>query len=139
MRIVVDASVAIKWALPEKPNEQDVDRAFELLEGIATGAIEAFQPPHWIGEVLSVIARLDRSRVDRTVQLLMRMPKRILESEANYVRAAQIAADCNQHLFDTLYHAVALETGAVFVTADERYFSKVVYLGSIQRLPDLQL
>ena len=139
MKLVIDASVAIKWALPQKPNEKDFDRALELLDAIAIGVVEALQPPHWIGEILAVISRLDRSRIDQTVQLLTRMPKRTLESEAIYCRAGQIAADLNHHLFDTLYHAVALDTGAMFVTADERYYAKAEYLGSIGRLADYRL
>jgi len=36
------------------------------------------------------------------------------------------------HLFDKLYHAVALSVpGAVLVAADRRYFDKAQYLGQI--------
>lgn len=45
------------------------------------------------------------------------------------------AGACDQHLFDTLYHAVALETeGAVLVTADERYYSKARRVGGVRLL-----
>jgi hypothetical protein len=40
------------------------------------------------------------------------------------------------HLFDTLYHAVALEEQATLVTADEVYFGKAKDLGAIQLLGD---
>jgi predicted nucleic acid-binding protein len=37
-------------------------------------------------------------------------------------RACEMAIELKQHLFDTLYHAVALETpDAVLITADESY------------------
>jgi predicted nucleic acid-binding protein len=42
----------------------------------------------------------------------------------------------DHHLFDTLYHAVALEQGATLITADEAYFAKAKDLGSITRLAD---
>jgi predicted nucleic acid-binding protein len=38
-------------------------------------------------------------------------------------RATSLAIETNHHLFDTLYHAVALEhEDALLVTADERYY-----------------
>jgi predicted nucleic acid-binding protein len=40
-------------------------------------------------------------------------------------RATRLAIETNHHLFDTLYHAVALEhEDAVLVTADDRYYGK---------------
>ena len=53
-------------------------------------------------------------------------------------RAIALATQLNHHLFDTLYHALALEApGAHFVTADRRYFDKAQHLGYIIWLPDL--
>ena len=51
-------------------------------------------------------------------------------------RAADLAITLNHHLFDTLYHAVALEEGATLVTADDIYFAKAASLGAIQRVSD---
>ena len=54
-----------------------------------------------------------------------------------YARAISLATQLNHHLFDTLYHALALETPiARFVTADRRYFAKAQHLGQIVWLPD---
>jgi predicted nucleic acid-binding protein len=54
-----------------------------------------------------------------------------------YHRAIALATQLNHHLFDTLYHALALETpSAVFITADRRYFDKAQHLGRIVWLPD---
>jgi predicted nucleic acid-binding protein len=53
---------------------------------------------------------------------------------AIFKKAGQISHDLNHHLFDTLYHAVALVHGGVLVTADERYFLKARRIGSIVRL-----
>ena len=44
-------------------------------------------------------------------------------------RAAQFD-HLDHHLFDTLYHAVALEEGAMLVTADTAYFAKAKDLGA---------
>ena len=53
-------------------------------------------------------------------------------------RAADIAIALDHHLFDTLYHAVALEVGATLVTADQVYFNKAHHLGAILLLADFK-
>jgi predicted nucleic acid-binding protein len=53
-----------------------------------------------------------------------------------FKRASRIAHELKHHLFDTLYHAVALEHGCTLVTADDTYFRKSHSLGGIVRLPD---
>ena len=42
----------------------------------------------------------------------------------------------NHHLFDTLYHAVALEEKATLVTADRKYYDKARRMGSILMLEE---
>ena len=53
-----------------------------------------------------------------------------------YKRASRIAAQLGQHVFDTLYHAVALEHDAVVVTADARYLRRASALGGMVALAD---
>lgn len=46
-----------------------------------------------------------------------------------------MAVALQQHLFDTFYHAVALEEpNGVLITADERYFRAAQSRGGIRRL-----
>ena len=49
-------------------------------------------------------------------------------------KAMELSARLKHHLFDALYHAIALEHNAVFVTADDRYFAKAFRLGNIKML-----
>jgi predicted nucleic acid-binding protein len=50
-------------------------------------------------------------------------------------RATELAIETDHHLFDTLYHAIALEhDDTCLVTADERYFSKAERFGRITAL-----
>lgn len=136
MRLVVDASVALKWildgGLPE-PNRQE---AANLLETIGDGVHEAIQPIHWRVEVLAVVARLDAKRIEPAMTLLYDFPCEIADGVALEFRAARLAVSLNHHCFDTLYHAVALEHGATLVTADERYFEKARQLGAITSLKE---
>jgi predicted nucleic acid-binding protein len=51
--------------------------------------------------------------------------------------ATSLAIGAKHHLFDTLYHAAALEhEDALLVTADERYYGKAKGYGTIKALHD---
>jgi predicted nucleic acid-binding protein len=136
MKLVVDASVAVKWVLRDQPGEPDVDRASALLGLIARRAAIAVEPVHWVSEVVGVVTRLKADRAAATIALLTHARFRIVSSRGVYRRAADLSIALKHHLFDTLYHAVALEEGATLVTADEAYFNKAKNLGAIQLLRD---
>ena len=134
-RIVVDASVAIKWVLPDREDEVDSDRALALLSGIREGTLELIQPPHWLAEVAAVLARLTPQTVDDDVSDLYALEIPVLDTPGMYLTACELARSLGHHLFDTLYHAVALEIEAVsLVTADEHYYRKASARGSIALL-----
>ena len=70
MRLVVDASVALKWFMTERPDEQNVAEAALVGKSIETSRAELFAPPHWIAEIISVLARLDPPAVDGALTTL---------------------------------------------------------------------
>jgi predicted nucleic acid-binding protein len=139
VRLVIDASVAVKWILRDQPGEPDVDRATAVLGAIARGTASAIEPIHWIAEVAGVVVRVKHDRVAPTIALLTHARFPTKASRTVYRRAADLSTSLNQHLFDTLYHAVALEVGATLVTADEAYFAKAKDLGNITRLADFKV
>ena len=133
--LVADASVIVKWLLPGPEPEQDVDVALSLLSAFRRGQMLLRQPPHWLAEVAAVLTRLSPRTVDEDVADLYAMRLDVLDSVELYQRASRLAKSLDQHLFDTLYHAVALETpGAMLVTADERYYRKAASAGAIALL-----
>jgi predicted nucleic acid-binding protein len=133
---VVDASVALKWFAGARLDEAHVDEALAVVAAIERRETELLAPCHWAAEVIAVLARVERDIVDDALLLLDDMRPTIIHSPALLKRAAELAVALNHHLFDTLYHAVALEEGATLVTADEVYFGRAQSLGSIQRLAD---
>lgn len=139
MKLVVDASVALKWFFGDLPNEQDAVKARQLIPAIENGAIALLQPVHWMAEVLAVVTRQRPELVGETLAALEQTRASIETDDAIYMRAAELSNRLNQHLFDTLYHAVALERQATLVTADERYFEKARIVGAIVRLADFAL
>lgn len=134
MRVVLDASVVVKWAWPDSEDEADLPQALELLEGIRTGEVEPIQPLHWLAEVAAVVSRLRREIAEPTLDLLDAMELPVATDLAIYKRASQVAIALDHPLFDTLYHAVAFEREATLVTADDRYLRKAKGLGSIVAL-----
>jgi predicted nucleic acid-binding protein len=136
MRLVVDASVAVKWVLPDPAIESDTDRAAALLDAVRENRIELVQPPHWLAEVAAVITRLRPQVADEAVDLLDALDLAVEADAEIYKRASRIARQFDHHLFDTLYHALALERDAVLVTADDRYLRKAGALGRIVSLGD---
>lgn len=139
---VVDASVAVKWFARGRwaEGEDHVDHAIELLLASRRGAVSFLQPTHFHAELLAVLARLAPEQMSTNLRDLMDLDIARAESRTIYARAVDLSIRLGHRLFDTLYHAVALETaGARLVTADRRYFDKACELGAIVWLPDLEL
>jgi predicted nucleic acid-binding protein len=136
MKLVIDASVTVKWLMHDAPDEAHVDVALAILAQIDNAQHEVIQPPHWLAEVLAVLARRAPNSIDQSLEFLRNINATFAEDDALYKRAAELSVRLNHHLFDTLYHAVALERGATLITADERYFNVARNDGAIQLLKD---
>jgi predicted nucleic acid-binding protein len=134
MKRVFDSCVILKWFLNDRPEEADVVAAMDLFHRVQGGEDEIIQPAHWRAEVLSVLARTEPRLVDSAVDLLDFLAPGVADDWTVYRRAAALSVQLNHHLFDTLYHAVALENDAELITADRKYFNKARGLGSITLL-----
>lgn len=138
--VVLDASVVLKWVLPSRFEESHSREALDILHCIQMDQLDALQPPHWLAEAGAVLARLAPERSEEAIGLLYSFEFPATVDLAVYRRAAQIAASLREHVFDTLYHAVALQQpNAVLVTADERYYRKAAGLGRVVRLQEFEL
>jgi len=138
VRLVVDASVALKWFLRELPHEPDLDRAEAVAAALNRADTQLFAPVHWTAEVIGVLARVRPALVDSALLALDDAHPKVIHGMPILKRAAELTIALNHHLFDTLYHAVALEEGATLVTADEAYLGKAKGLGNIVRLADFR-
>lgn len=140
MKVVVDASVIVKWLFADRREEPDIDLALRLMRSVVTGEIEVLQPPHWLAEVAAVLARLSPETASDDVELLHAMALPVSDDAVVLRRACKLAIASRQHLFDTLYHAVALETDdAMLVTADARYLLAAHRLGRVCALTEWSL
>lgn len=141
MICVVDASVAVKWfahgtwAL----QEDDIEPALGLLRASRDGQVTFHQPVHFLVEMAAVLARLAPEAARQHLADLQALDVAWAEPAAALDLAIDMAQRLDHHVFDTLYHALALQhPGAVLVTADRRYFRKALGLGQIAWLPDFK-
>jgi hypothetical protein len=66
--------------------------------------------------VAGVITRLSPQTVADDLILLHQLAPRVVDDLGIHELACRISIDLDHHLFDTLYHAVVLETESLLVT-----------------------
>lgn len=137
MTLVVDASVVIKWLLSDPEREADTERATRLMEYVLAGGGRVVQPVHWLAEVGAALARLSPSTAEEDLLMLQALELSVNETSDVYLRACSLSIGLDRHLFETLYHAVALEEPeGELVTADDRYVRAAGSVGSVSRLSE---
>jgi predicted nucleic acid-binding protein len=116
--VVVDASVAVKWFLPEEGSEQ--------AESLLGGKFRLIAPDLLWTEVANVlwkIARRGSMTADEAQQMLRdasAMPIEIAESLPLLPEALRIATAADRSVYDSLYVALAAREKASMVTADRK-------------------
>ncbi len=137
MTLVLDASVILKWLLEAPEREPHTDKAMTLIGEVIQGRYAILQPVHWLAEVAAVLSRLTPETASEDVELLGALQWPAIDDSGVMRRATQLAIKTGAHVFNTLYHAVALELpDAILITADARYLEKSKLAGRIQALAD---
>ena len=117
---VVDASVAIKWFLPEVHS----DAALRLLAGPYT----LYAPDLLFSEFGNVLwKRFRRNEVTKNeasaaVDALLSLPLQVQASQSLLPLALEIACGENRTVYDSLYLAAALVLQCPCVTADGKFY-----------------
>jgi predicted nucleic acid-binding protein len=120
-RFVVDASVAVKWFLPEI---HDVP-ARRLLGGGHTLIVPDLLFPE-VGNILWKRVRagdITEPQADTILQTLGGMPLIVHPSWPLVTVALTIGCQAGRTIYDSLYLALAIQESAPMVTADERFFN----------------
>jgi predicted nucleic acid-binding protein len=135
--VVIDASVVIKWLLQDPEREAGTDKATQLMEMVITGEQPVLQPNHWLIEVGAVLARESPATAADDVTMLNALELPATDEPQVLRRGVELGIELKQHLFDTFYHAVALENqDGVLITADQRYLRAALAKGQIIDLMD---
>ncbi|MBW4494682.1 MAG: type II toxin-antitoxin system VapC family toxin [Oscillatoria princeps RMCB-10] len=120
-QFVADASVAIKWVLPEIHS----DVALLLLSDDCTLLVPDFFFPE-IGNILWKRIRRGETTLENAQEdlaALMALPLQIHPSFPLMPQALDIAARTEQAVYDCVYLALAVTNGCQMVTADLRFFN----------------
>jgi predicted nucleic acid-binding protein len=135
--VIIDASVIIKWLLQDPEREAGTVTATNLMEAVLKGEQPVLQPTHWIVEVGAVLARESPATAADDVTMLNALELPATDEPLVLRRGVELAMELGQHLFDTFYHALALETPAgILITADDRYLHAAREKGQIMHLMD---
>jgi predicted nucleic acid-binding protein len=123
VRYVIDASVAVKWLLPEEHTEQ----AESLL--VESNTFSA--PDLLFAEVGNSLWKRVKGR-ELTQEagreaLLRLMDIEILVTPASLLldKAFALACDHDRTVYDSIYLALALEEGSTLVTGDKRFYNSM--------------
>ena len=134
--VVPDASVILKWVLPSE-DEPDLERAIALREAIMAGDVHARVPTLWLYEVGNTLTRRFPERAERALDLLLRFD---LVSAPRTPRWLRLVLELTERygvtFYDASYHAHAIASRGLFITADERYVARAETAGAIARLAD---
>ena len=133
--VVLDASVVIKWLLRDPERETATAQATALMQDIVAGRLAVLQPFHWLAEVAAVMCRLAPDTATDDVLRVQALQLPTTAEPRTLQHACDLAIRHRAHVFDTLYHAVALETPcATLVTADHGYLRATRDVGNIASL-----
>lgn len=122
--IVVDASVGVKWILPE----DDTPRALRIQEQYQDEQLDAVAPYLIVSEVANVLWKRERrgdlsvSVARRAFEQFLRDAPILLDSDAVSNAALGLAMAHRRPFYDCLYLAWALEQRCELITADEKFF-----------------
>lgn len=128
---VPDASVILKWAF-RSADENDCDKALELLNRWLAGECELVLPSLWVYECGNVLGLKAPDIAPEIMEVFLgyrfdECPMTATISSATL----RIMNECKVTFYDAVYHAVALEKGATLVTADVAYYRKAQKQGNV--------
>jgi predicted nucleic acid-binding protein len=123
--LVLDASVAIKWAIP-LAREPLTDESLQLLKRYIDGEVDFIVPDVFWAEVGNVLwkgTRQRRWRQEKAEAVAADMQARDFKTVSSLVllpEALRIAFAHDRAVYDCLYVALAVQAKTDLITADER-------------------
>ncbi|MBD3195112.1 MAG: PIN domain-containing protein [Candidatus Lokiarchaeota archaeon] len=125
IKIVVDASIIVKWFIQEK----DSDKAKLIREKYIDGDIELIAPSLMYFEVLNALKYselFESSELNDAAESLEKYGFTIITIKNNLRKnMIKIAVDHKLSIYDASYLALSLGLGKIFCTADEKIIKKL--------------
>lgn len=123
-RFVVDASVAVKWYLPE-PHSADAEK-------LLVGAYQLLAPDLIVSEVGNILwKRIMRSELSvpkakSIMAAFAGLPLTLLPANSLAENAMTVACGLKRTFYDSIYLALAMTADCRLVTADRKLFEAIV-------------
>lgn len=125
LRVIPDASIILKWVLPSK-NEPYSRQAHAISQAFYDNEIELILPSLWVYEVGNVLTIKYPEAAGVLLAHLANLDIPVVQPSAQLIELTTRLV--TRHLvtfYDASYHALAMMTDALFVTADEKFLRKV--------------
>lgn len=134
MELVLDASVVLKWFLPEEESPQ----AQKLRQAHLKGETFIYAPSLLIFEVANALVtkkKLTESEVEKALSIFFFTDLNFIEfSQILTNRTARTARKYELSIYDASYITLAQVLSSKFITADRKLFEKVKSLEFIEPL-----
>ena len=122
MKLVLDASVAVKWVIPEN----DTPKALSLRNDLGNQVHEAIAPDTFPVEVAHALTRAERKGILQQREAIIKLADvlttalHLHHSIPLLARAVEISSQARIGVYDCLYLALAERELCDLVTADQR-------------------
>lgn len=127
MIFVLDASVALKWVLPEA----DSDKALAVRSDYQSQVHELLAPDIWPVELGHALTKAERKGIvpqgdaDQLLADILSTPPRLHPSLPLLKRAVEISSQTRQGVYDCLYVALAEREGCKLLTSDTKLINNL--------------
>ena len=134
--IVIDASVAVKWFIPEA----DSDEAVKLRDRHIEGSLTLMAPDLLVYEVANALSYhpdLPVDEVKEDLEALLMLDLDLIQPSGEFV--SSIAEDARKYqvsVYDSSYLALAEATSSSLITADRKLYDKAKKSGLVLILDD---
>lgn len=127
-QIILDASVALKWYLPD---ERLSHKAISFLDQYVFGELDISAPSLLEYEVINGLVivqqrgRIDEKTVLKAIEGFINLEIKFKQMNFFYPKTLQFCRKYHLSMYDASYLALADKTRIPFVTADERLYNSV--------------
>ncbi len=139
--VVVDASIVVKWVIPEAYTKQ----ASMLRDDHLEGSITAYAPSLMLLEVASALRKytlrgiLDQAKAEKALSLIAEAGISLVQTDKRLAsRALRLSIDTGITVYDATYIVVASLLDAPFYTADGKLLenARIRELGIVRHIAD---
>jgi predicted nucleic acid-binding protein len=128
--IVLDSSVALKWIFAD---EEGANHAERIRDDHVSGKNEIAVPALFFYEIANVLAtkvKLSAEEALEAFELISAFEFNVHElGSSEFTEAMTLAMMHKVSVYDASYHVLASRLGCPFLTADQKFWEKVKFLG----------